>query len=318
MTTDNKGAMTDEQIRTEWRKAGGGIHGPFVETVTMLEAEYFNFRRSLAAQPAQAVTEITDDEEMRHATREMIAANPEGARQEMVAMAAEIRELRVIAPVPAEGAVAAPSAGLEQAFSSTLTKRRDDLDLEVPTIYLDRFIAAMGFVCQKQPPKELCEKWLSNESEDLQSWAVSNARIYWMTGIGAIEAAQHLADEPEEGRGHEGFTKDFAAPEPIHASAQASNPMFCGMTPEKAAHLEKRESPKESMERLTREFAQHPEIIHASDIDHPDTRSGSITTTREHHPLKPPGGICAGLSAAPEPIHAIDAEKIHGAPDLTK
>lgn len=126
--------------------------------------------------------------------------------------------LGVIAPVPAEGAVAAPSSGLEQAFSSTLTKRRDDLDLEVPTTYLDRFIAAMGFVCQKQPPKELCEKWLSHDSEDLQSWAVSNARIYWMTGIGAIEAAQHLADEPEEGRGHEGFTKDFVAPEPIHAA----------------------------------------------------------------------------------------------------
>jgi hypothetical protein len=56
----------------------------------------------------------------------------------------------------------------------------------------------------------MCEQWLNGESEDLQSWAVSNARIYWQMGIGTIEAAQHLADNPEEGEGHEGFTADYA------------------------------------------------------------------------------------------------------------
>lgn len=40
-------AMNDDAIRNEWRAAGGDIHGPNVETVTMPEADYFKFRRSL-------------------------------------------------------------------------------------------------------------------------------------------------------------------------------------------------------------------------------------------------------------------------------
>lgn len=40
--------MTAAKIRQEWRAAGGSIHGPNVETVTMTEADYFKFRRSLS------------------------------------------------------------------------------------------------------------------------------------------------------------------------------------------------------------------------------------------------------------------------------
>ncbi len=39
----------DDDMRSEWLAAGGEIHGPIVETVTMPEAEYFRFRMSLAA-----------------------------------------------------------------------------------------------------------------------------------------------------------------------------------------------------------------------------------------------------------------------------
>lgn len=39
---------TDDEIRIEWRKAGGAIHGPNVETVTMAEENYFALRRLLA------------------------------------------------------------------------------------------------------------------------------------------------------------------------------------------------------------------------------------------------------------------------------
>lgn len=45
----------------------------------------------------EAVTLSDEQEGMRQATREMILANPEGARLEMAAMAAEIRELKATA-----------------------------------------------------------------------------------------------------------------------------------------------------------------------------------------------------------------------------
>lgn len=41
-------AVSTEHMRREWVMAGGGVHGPRVETVTMPEANYFEFRRSLS------------------------------------------------------------------------------------------------------------------------------------------------------------------------------------------------------------------------------------------------------------------------------
>ena len=39
--------MDYSQLRAEWLRFGGGIHGPNVETVTMTEEKYFEFRRYL-------------------------------------------------------------------------------------------------------------------------------------------------------------------------------------------------------------------------------------------------------------------------------
>ena len=59
--------LTDDDLRSEWRAAGGEMHGPRVETVTMPEAAYLKFRRSLATpKPAGAVpddiAELASDE----------------------------------------------------------------------------------------------------------------------------------------------------------------------------------------------------------------------------------------------------------------
>lgn len=113
--------------------------------------------------------------------------------------------------------------GMERAFSSSAMSRRDELELPGATTYIDRFVDALGLLCRSKPPKAICEQWLNGESEELQSWAVSNARVYWQMGIGTIEAAQHLADNPEEGEGHEGFTSDYAAPVPRQAEAVPSD-----------------------------------------------------------------------------------------------
>lgn len=123
---------------------------------------------------------------------------------------------------PSSQPAAAPIDGMERAFSSSAMSRRDELELPGATAYIDRFVDALGLLCRSKPPKAMCEQWLKGENEELQSWAVSNARIYWQMGIGTIEAAQHLADNPEEGEGHEGFTSDYAVPAPSPADERAA------------------------------------------------------------------------------------------------
>lgn len=78
------------------------------------------------------------------------------------------------------------------------------------TTYLERFIEVLGLLSRAVPPREMCEAWLNDESEELQGWVASNARMDWMSGIGAIEAAQALADAPEESDAHEGYYADSA------------------------------------------------------------------------------------------------------------
>lgn len=39
--------LTPDEMRAEWRAAGGKIYGPNVETVCMTETEYFAFRNSI-------------------------------------------------------------------------------------------------------------------------------------------------------------------------------------------------------------------------------------------------------------------------------
>lgn len=40
--------ISDEALREEWLNAGGAVHGPNIETVTMPESAYFQFRRSIS------------------------------------------------------------------------------------------------------------------------------------------------------------------------------------------------------------------------------------------------------------------------------
>lgn len=46
MNSEQEG-LNPKAMRHEWYKAGGSIHGPNVETVTMPESAYFEFRRGL-------------------------------------------------------------------------------------------------------------------------------------------------------------------------------------------------------------------------------------------------------------------------------
>jgi hypothetical protein len=72
------------------------------------------------------------------------------------------------------------------------------------TKYLDRLIEALTLLCGgTEPPREMVHEWERGSGEELQDWAANNTKIRWAQGIGTIEAAQVMADTPEEGQGHE-------------------------------------------------------------------------------------------------------------------
>lgn len=45
--------MSEQEMRDEWLGAGGRIHGPHTETVTMPESDYFKFRSNMVAKPKE-------------------------------------------------------------------------------------------------------------------------------------------------------------------------------------------------------------------------------------------------------------------------
>lgn len=103
-------ALTDEAMRAEWREAGGAIHGPNVETVTMPEANYFKLRRTFAAERAAApngwedlliaVREVLSQSEP---TREVLRHFPT-YRDRHAHVLNAVRDALTAAPQPPEGA----------------------------------------------------------------------------------------------------------------------------------------------------------------------------------------------------------------------
>jgi hypothetical protein len=66
--------------------------------------------------------------------------------------------------------------------------------------YTQRFQEALGLLCTKTPPLELCAAWLESGDEGLQSWVLEHMKSEWATGIGTIDAARFMAEQVEEGR----------------------------------------------------------------------------------------------------------------------
>lgn len=66
--------------------------------------------------------------------------------------------------------------------------------------FTTRFADVIALLCTEKPSIELCRDWLDDKSEDLQEWVLDRLRLGWAQGIGVIDAARLLADQPEEGR----------------------------------------------------------------------------------------------------------------------
>ena len=86
-----------------------------------------------------------------------------------------------------------------------MTKKKVPEDWRTPTTYLKRFGDAMQLLCQgHRPSDEMLTAWLKEENEELQSFAVTHCPM-WAQGIGTIDAARCIADQPTEGVDHEMF-----------------------------------------------------------------------------------------------------------------
>ena len=80
-------------------------------------------------------------------------------------------------------------------------------DFDESPSYIYRFQMALALLCGNHLPDErLCRQWLDGKDEkkyiELQDWAVSHSTLNWAMGIGVIEAAMTLADNPNEGGNH--------------------------------------------------------------------------------------------------------------------
>lgn len=77
------------------------------------------------------------------------------------------------------------------------------------TTWLERFEQALNMMLEEDMPvhKRHIRMWLMDEqfcqTDPLQDWCVSNARLSWCQGIELIDAAWKLADTPAEGGEHE-------------------------------------------------------------------------------------------------------------------
>lgn len=77
-----------------------------------------------------------------------------------------------------------------------------------PTTYAERFTHAVAVLCGAQPPADMVAEWIENVEVNgehrLQGWVLTQAATpFWAQGIVVLDAAHVLANDPEEGEGHE-------------------------------------------------------------------------------------------------------------------
>jgi hypothetical protein len=76
-------------------------------------------------------------------------------------------------------------------------------DWRTPTTLLQRMSDAVALLCGgKRPSNAMVQGWLDNTSEELQNFAASHGPA-WAQGIGLLDAARVMADQPVEGVDHE-------------------------------------------------------------------------------------------------------------------
>jgi hypothetical protein len=68
---------------------------------------------------------------------------------------------------------------------------------DLPSFNL-RIQKVLSLLCEEEPSIGLIDDWLINESEEIISWILSKCKLNWAQGIEIIEAAQSIAESPQE------------------------------------------------------------------------------------------------------------------------
>lgn len=91
---------------------------------------------------------------------------------------------------------------IERALTQRPAAQADDW--RTPTTYAQRFSEAVALLCREMPPADMVAAWIDRSSDDhrLQDWACERAPS-WAQGIGLLDAAHVMADQPTEGVDHE-------------------------------------------------------------------------------------------------------------------
>lgn len=78
-----------------------------------------------------------------------------------------------------------------------------------PTSYIERFGDALTLLCGARPSDDLIKAWLLDEPDaDLMQSFASEHGPSWAQGLGILDAARAIADQPTEDEAHETF-EDF-------------------------------------------------------------------------------------------------------------
>jgi len=75
-----------------------------------------------------------------------------------------------------------------------------------PTTYRERFKDVIALLCQGEYPSDIIiDNWYDEglASFELQEFCRKYCPLEWSQGVAVIEAAMILAEQPEEGKGHE-------------------------------------------------------------------------------------------------------------------
>jgi hypothetical protein len=91
------------------------------------------------------------------------------------------------------------------------------------TTYKQRFTAAVQALVGKKPPASHVDHWLGDNAKEalhwpLQDWVNANTKgtMGHIQGIAILDAAHHVAENPDEGENHEPAPDDRLEPFPMH------------------------------------------------------------------------------------------------------
>lgn len=140
-------------------------------------------------------------------------------------------------------------------------------DWQAPTTYAQRFTEAVALLCREPPPADMVAGWIDRASDDhrLQDWACERAPA-WAQGIGLLDAAHVMADQPTEGVDHEPAPQQ-ATPAPVGKAPIWNSIQIASWIGSQLMH-EPAMFERATVCKFVRALGRHPTLLKHSPKDH--------------------------------------------------